>query len=96
MSGGQIQGDRPKQNNKTAEDIVEEARADNSALYRSNDKNTRINSPTGISGRSQNYEVTNYGPPSSENDRPMNAPGERDPAGIAPGRKNPMQDQERE
>lgn len=83
MSGGKIQGNREPDKEISTTELLRESRE---KLARTSEPHMRHkNLSTG-----QIEEISNLSQPSAEHERPVNSQGERDPHGIAPGRKSPF------
>lgn len=83
MSGGKIQGNREPDKEISTNELLRESRE---KLARTSETLSRHkNLSTG-----QIDEISNLSKPSPEHERPASSKGERDPYGIAPGRKSPF------
>lgn len=78
MSGGKIQGERPPQDNRTADEIIEQAKREMRSSF--------VTKPKGQNRIEDAPAAQNFSPPSAEHERPSTSSGERDIAGIAKGR----------
>jgi hypothetical protein len=78
MAGGKIQGNQKPKSKLTADEIIARAKESMSSFM------------GGSPGTAPTREITNFGPPSPDNERPIDDSGERDLTAIAPGRRSPF------